>query len=178
MSFRQACRALSVVSVLALAIAGSAVAQDDVRGIDPNQSESLVEVNVPSRAAANELQLEADRYGVSFNDHYLRHNANGSYTVSVLGTDADLAALEAAGYEIAATIEDEHTWYDRIAERQATIKAETRANAAALGTPPRHAAAARRSSPTPTRSSSCASTSSRTTPAASSPSRRRPASRR
>ena len=99
------------------------------------RAESLVEVTVPSRAAGtNQLQAEASPYGVNFSDHYLRHNANGSYTVNVLGTDADLAALEAAGYEITATIENEATWADRMAERQATIDAEARANVAALGT--------------------------------------------
>ena len=52
--------------------AGAAPSGADERGIDPNQGESLVEVNLPSKATAVRLQLEADTYGVDFNEHYLR----------------------------------------------------------------------------------------------------------
>ena len=47
-------------------------ASAEERGIDPNQGESLVEVNLPDKAAAMRLQLEADKYGIDFNEHYLR----------------------------------------------------------------------------------------------------------
>ena len=54
-------------------VAGTASAQtENERGIDPNQGGSLVEVNLPSKAAAMRLQLGAESYGVEFNEHYLR----------------------------------------------------------------------------------------------------------
>ena len=68
--------AVLAAMVVALATAGSAAAQENGRGIDPNQGRSLVEVNLPDKAAAIELQLTADDYGIDFNDHYLRTNAN------------------------------------------------------------------------------------------------------
>ena len=95
------------------------------RGIDPNQGRSLVEVTLPNKAAAIRLQLEPTTYGIDFNDHYLRNNANGTVTVTVFGTDDELAALDAAGYELGTTIEGPATWRDRLAERQADVKAET-----------------------------------------------------
>ena len=57
--------------------AADAGAQVEQRGIDPNQGLSLVEVNVPNKGAAMRLQLEAESYGVQFNEHYLRHNRYG-----------------------------------------------------------------------------------------------------
>jgi len=64
-------RALAVVSACAFAAAGTASAQTaNRRGIDPNQGESLVEVNLPSKGAAERLQLGAESYGVDFNEHY------------------------------------------------------------------------------------------------------------
>ena len=135
MSFRAMRRALLAVTVLALATAGTAAAEDEARGIDPNQGESLVEVTLASKAAAIRLQLEADSYGVEFNDHYLRKNRGGTYTVTVFGTEDDLDALAAAGYEIGATIEGPDTWRARLAERQADVRDEKRADAAALGDP-------------------------------------------
>src|SRR3954471_22007004 len=82
----------------ALAGSGVASAQDEVRGIDPNQGDSLVEVSLSSKGAAMRLQLEAEQYGVEFNDHYLRRNANGSVTVTVFGTQDEIDALADAGY--------------------------------------------------------------------------------
>ena len=136
MSFRAIRRALLAVSVVALAMTGGAAASgDDPRGIDPNQGESLVEVTLQSKAAAMRLQLEADTYGIEFNDHYLRKNQDGTVTVTVFGSEEDLAALEAGGYEIGHVIEGPDTWRARAAERQADVKAETHADAAALGEP-------------------------------------------
>jgi hypothetical protein len=127
-------RALLVAAMFALAMTGDAAAGgDDGRGIDPNQGDSLVEVTLPSKAAAIELQLEADTYGIDFNDHYLRTNADGSVTVTVFGVEDELEALQAAGYELGATVEGPDTWRARLAERQADVKAEKRADAAALG---------------------------------------------
>ena len=94
------------------------------RGIDPNEDRSLVEVILPDKAAAIELQLNAEQYGIDFNDHYLNQNANGSVTVQVFADADQVEALEGAGYELGATIEDQNTWWDRLAERQADIEAE------------------------------------------------------
>jgi hypothetical protein len=81
MSFRAMWRALVALSLCALVVAGAAAADsEETRGIDPNQGENLVEVDLPSKAAALRLQLEAESYGVDFNDHYLRHNQDGSVT--------------------------------------------------------------------------------------------------
>jgi hypothetical protein len=136
MSFSATSRALVAVSLCLLAFAGSAAAQgDEARGIDPNQGESLVEVNLPSKAAGERLQLNADSYGVDFNDHYLRYNQDGSVTVTVFGTDYELAALDVAGYDLGVTIEGPDTWRARIAARQADVRAENRADAAALDEP-------------------------------------------
>src|SRR6266508_3885983 len=125
---------LLAAAILALTFAGGAAAGgDEARGIDPNQGDSLVEITLPDKAAAIRLQLEAESYGVDFNDHYLRTNANGSVTVSVFGTEDELQALSAAGYELGTTIEGPDTWRARIADRQAEIKTEQQAGAAALG---------------------------------------------
>jgi zinc carboxypeptidase/chitobiase/beta-hexosaminidase-like protein len=127
-------RALLAVSLCALAFAGTVGAQgEDARGIDPNQGESLVEVNLPSKDAAIRLQLGAESYGIDFNDHYLRHNQDGSVTVTVFGTDYQLAALDLAGFDLGDTIEGPSTWRARTAAREATERREGRAEAAALG---------------------------------------------
>ena len=132
MGFSGARLAVLAAMLVALATAGSAAAQESERGIDPNQGRSLVEVNLPDKAAAIELQLEADDYGIDFNDHYLRTNADGSVTVTVFGNADELAALEAAGFELGTTIEGPATWRQRAADWQADVKAEETAEAAAL----------------------------------------------
>jgi hypothetical protein len=136
MSFRAMGRALVVLSLCALASAGVAGANsDEARGIDPNQGDSLVEVNLPSKGAAIRLQLEAESYGIEFNDHYLRHNADGTVTVTVFGSEGELEALDAAGYDLGITIEGPDIWRERIKDRQADVRAERRADAAALDEP-------------------------------------------
>jgi hypothetical protein len=133
MTLRAMWRALLALSLCALAVAGVAAADSqEGRGIDPNQGENLVEVDLPSKAAALRLQLEAESYGVDFNDHYLRHNQDGSVTVTVFGTDEEIAALGAAGYEVGTTIEGPAVWRARINQRQANVRAENRAESAAL----------------------------------------------
>jgi hypothetical protein len=114
-----------------MAVTGAAAGME-ARGIDPNQGESLVEVTLPSKAAAMRLQVRAERYGIEFNEHYLRHNADGSVTVTVFGTGGDFAALRRAGYAVGRTIESQATWKDRIADYRAAKRAERRARAAAL----------------------------------------------
>ncbi len=133
MQFLTLWRGAVVVALLALVVAGTAAAADEeTRGIDPNQGRSLVEVHLDSKADAIALQLKADEYGIDFNDHYLRHGANGGVTVTVFGGAEELDALEAAGYELGTTIEGPATWRDRVADRQADVKAEKSAEAAAL----------------------------------------------
>jgi Zinc carboxypeptidase/Chitobiase/beta-hexosaminidase C-terminal domain len=132
MRFRGIWRALLALSLCSLALAGAATADSEIRGIDPNQGESLVEVDVASKAAAVRLQLEAESYGVEFNDHYLRRNQDGSVTVTVFGSEDELAALDAAGYDLGATIEGPDTWRARAAARQKAVRAEDRADLAAL----------------------------------------------
>src|SRR5262245_30883344 len=127
-------RALLAVSTCALVWTSAAAAQDQ-NGTDPNRDLSLVEVNVPNKGAALRLQLEAESYGVEFNEHYLRHNRDGSATVSVLADEEGLDRLDAAGYEIARTIEGPTTWEKRAEQREAGIKQERRADAAALDEP-------------------------------------------
>jgi Zinc carboxypeptidase/Chitobiase/beta-hexosaminidase C-terminal domain len=124
-------RVLGAACVCALVFAGSAAAQDE-RGIDPAQGLSLVEVNVPNKGAALRLQLEAESYGVEFNDHYLRENPSGSFTATVFADDRGLGRLEAAGYEVGATIESPRTWKRRISQRRTAIRRERRARKAAL----------------------------------------------
>ena len=94
----------------------SHVAGAQERGIDPNQGESLVEVIVDSKGAAMRLQLEAETYGVDFNEHYLRRNGDGTFAATVFGTDDELEALADAGYDLGATIEGPDTWRERIAD--------------------------------------------------------------
>jgi hypothetical protein len=49
MSFRAMWRALVALSLCALVVAGAAAADsEETRGIDPNQGENLVEVDLPS----------------------------------------------------------------------------------------------------------------------------------
>ncbi|HEX5979472.1 MAG TPA: hypothetical protein VFY52_00150, partial [Thermoleophilaceae bacterium] len=117
-----------------MALTGAAAGQD-ARGIDPNQGESLVEVDLPSKAAAMRLQLEAEQYGIEFNEHYLRNNADGSVTVTVFGTLDDFASLRDAGYTLGSTIEGPATWEARADEYRADKRAERRSDAAALDNP-------------------------------------------
>jgi hypothetical protein len=129
--------ALLALSIVALGLAGGATASgDDSRGIDPNQGDSLVEVIVPSKAAAIDLQYEAESFGIEFNDHYLGRNANGTYTVTVFGSEGELRALAEAGYELGATIEGPETWEAGLADMKSARRADNRAEAAALGDPP------------------------------------------
>ena len=83
----------------------ASAAEDEGRGIDPHQGESLVEVGFSSKGAAMRLQLAAEDYGVEFNEHYLRRNSNGTVTATVFGTEQEIDGLAAAGYDIGATIE-------------------------------------------------------------------------
>ena len=127
-------RVLWTACVCALVCAGGAAAADE-RGVDPNQGLSLVEVNLADKGAAMRLQLEAESYGVEFNDHYLRNNRDGTVTVTVFAGEEGLDRLDTAGYEIARTIEGRRTWERRIDKRQVDVRRERRADAAALDDP-------------------------------------------
>jgi zinc carboxypeptidase/chitobiase/beta-hexosaminidase-like protein len=128
MGFKRGCCA---VIVAALAGAAPAVAQEQ-RGIDPNQGRSLVEVTLDSRAAAMRLQLEADTYGVEFNDHYLRRNDDGTVTATVFGYQDELNRLAGAGYDLGATLEGPATWREHVKDYLRDVRQEKRADAAAL----------------------------------------------
>ena len=132
MRFKAGGRALVIASLGALAWTGAApaVAQEQ-RGIDPNQGRSLVEVTLDSRAAAMRLQLQADRYGIEFNEHYLRRNRNGTVTATVFGYQDELDRLANAGYDIGATIEGPGTWREHAREYLQDRRQVARAGAAA-----------------------------------------------
>jgi Zinc carboxypeptidase/Chitobiase/beta-hexosaminidase C-terminal domain len=119
------------MSLCALAGAGATTSYADERGIDPNQGDSLVEVNLPNKGAALRLQLEAEKYGIEFNEHYLRKNASGTVTVTVFGTEDELRALDRAGFELGPTIEGPDTWRERLKDRQVEVRKENRAENAA-----------------------------------------------
>jgi len=137
MIFETRLRLLAAASLCALAwtVGTTAANAEQAGAIDASQAESLVEVDLPSKAAAMKLQAEAESYGVEFNDHYLRNNPDGSVTVSVVGTKDGLSALQDAGYEISATIEGPATLEARMTERRADMRAENRSEAAALDQP-------------------------------------------
>ena len=134
MSGRAVRRVLVATFAVTCGWAGVATANvaDDQRGVDPNQGLNLVEIDLPNKGAAMTLQADAERHGVEFNDHYLRTNRDGSVTVSVFGTQSGFDRLEAAGYEVARTIESLRTWEQRVEERQADVRQERRADRAAL----------------------------------------------
>ena len=122
----------AMVGALVWVGAAPALGQEQ-RGIDPNQGRSLVEVTLDGRAAAMRLQLEAETYGIEFNEHYLRRNGDGTVTVTVFGFDDELDALADAGYDLGATIEGPATWREHTQEYLQDVRQEQRADAAALG---------------------------------------------
>ena len=136
MSLRGTWRVLLAISVIALAITGSAVAQEDEGGIALNVDDSLVEVTVASKAAALQLQKSAEDFGVEFNDHYLRSNDDGSFTVTVFASEGELNALAAAGYQIGTTLQGPGASEESLAEMNAARSLEQKSGEAALGDPP------------------------------------------
>ncbi len=136
MSLRGTWRVLLAISVIALAITGSAVAQEDEGGIALNVDDSLVEVTVASKAAALQLQKSAEDFGVEFNDHYLRSNDDGTFTVTVFASEGELNALAAAGYQIGTTLQGPGASEESLAEMNAARSLEQKSGEAALGDPP------------------------------------------
>ena len=111
-------RVLIAVSVCVWTwVAATAGAAADVgRGIDPNQGLSLVEVDLKSKAAAMRLQLKAERYGVEFNEHYLRRNSGRDGHGDGVRDQARLRQAQRAGYDLGPTIEGPVTWERRTAQ--------------------------------------------------------------
>ena len=131
MMARGARRAVALGLLGLLISAGVASAEEAERGIDPNQGRSLVEVSLPSKGAAMRLQLQAESLDVEFNEHYLRRNRDGSVTVNLFGTAKAIRELEDAGYDVGSVIEGPSVWRERLADREAAIRKEERAAAAA-----------------------------------------------
>jgi hypothetical protein len=125
--------ALVAATLGALAWSSAPAGAQEQRGIDPNQGRSLVEVRLDSKAAAMRLQLEAETYGIEFNDHYLRKNGDGSVTATVFGYEDELDKLADAGYDVGATIEGPATWREHVREYQQAVRKQERADAAAAG---------------------------------------------
>jgi Zinc carboxypeptidase/Chitobiase/beta-hexosaminidase C-terminal domain len=136
MSVRGMWRVLLAISVIALAITGGAAAQADEGGINLSVDDSLVEVTVASKAAAIQLQEGADDFGVEFNDHYLRQNDDGTFTVTVFASQAELDALAAAGYEIGTTLQGPSASFESLSEMNSARALEAKSGEAALGDPP------------------------------------------
>jgi Zinc carboxypeptidase/Chitobiase/beta-hexosaminidase C-terminal domain len=137
MTDRKVWRALLALVVVSLALAGVAAASgEEARGIDPNQGDSLVEINLANKAAALRLQNDSEDLGIEFNDHYLRRNDDGTVTVTVFASEEELVELAAAGYDLGATIEGPATWEQRLGQMRADRRAENRADQSALGDPP------------------------------------------
>ncbi len=134
MNARVTRRLFAATSTCALLWSGSAVAAtgDEERGIDPNQGESLVELTLPSKAAAMKLQLDAEQYGIEFNDHYLGRNDDGTVRVHVFGSEADLDRLRAGGYDVD-LLEGPKTWKAQAEARVEATEAERSARWAAEG---------------------------------------------
>ena len=126
MHSRMARRVFAATSLGVLLWSGSASAatEDEQRGIDPSQGKSLAQLTLPSKSAAMRLQLDADRYGIEFNDHYLRKNRDGTVTVHVFGSDADLDRLEDGGFAVDQVLEGPRTWRAQTAARPAAVRNE------------------------------------------------------
>ena len=132
---RKVWRALLVLSVVALGVTGAATANGD-GDVILNEGDSLVQVIVPNKAAAYDLQRRAEDFGVEFNDHYLGRNDDGSYTVTVFASEGELQALAEAGYQIGQTLEGPDSAEADLAEMNSARAAEARSSKAALGDPP------------------------------------------
>jgi hypothetical protein len=122
---RLALRALlACIAVCALGLTSSAAAQED--GLELTPQDQIVEVVVPDRTAIDTLIAE----DVDLVE-YVRENPDGTLTLNAVVNDEELAALEAAGYQIGATIQDHDTYLARIAERNAALAAERASHEAA-----------------------------------------------
>ena len=95
-----------------------------------NPLESLVEVTSDTKAGIEEL---AAKYDLA---EYVRTNDDGSLTTAVYAEQHELDAIEAAGFELGATIEDTNTRLERLEDRdQARAEEELAHELAANGAP-------------------------------------------
>ena len=85
-----------------------------------------MQVIVPDRTAVDAL-IAADVDLVE----YLRENDDGTITLNAVVNDEELAALEAAGYQIGETIEDYDNYLARIDERETALADEALSHEAA-----------------------------------------------
>ena len=88
----------------------------------------------PSKAAALELQEGAEDFGIEFNDHYLGKNADGTVTVTVFGSEDELA-LSPGPATSSARRSRARTWEANVADMKADPGRGPRGDSA-LGDPP------------------------------------------
>ena len=93
---------------------------------DAAADEALVEINLPTREAIDNLL----GIGVDLAE-YRRDEPDGTVTVAAFVTPAERAALETMGYRFGRTVEDRSTWEARTKERQEAIEAEQNSQAIA-----------------------------------------------
>jgi hypothetical protein len=110
------------VGVFALALAGGSAAT----GSEDPDFWANKEVTVPASGDVDRLSELGYDLGES-----VQKNDDGTITIQVIGTDTEFAAISDLGYTIGTTIEDQNTWDQRIAEREAAIAAENRAQSLA-----------------------------------------------
>ena len=113
---------LVVLVVVAFAVTAGPASAD----VEIDRFDSIVEINLPSRAAIDGL-IEQNVDLVE----YVREEPDGTVTVNAVVTEEQQAELEAAGYEIGATVENYQTYLDRVAEIEAAQAAEERSHEAA-----------------------------------------------
>src|SRR5262245_1362397 len=104
--------ALIALVVFALALTGGAGAEGDEEA-PPAASTSTRNVEVIVGSKADIDRLIADGFDLA---EYVNPNQDGSITVNVIGTDEDFAAIQAMGFTLGETIEDESTGAARMLE--------------------------------------------------------------
>jgi uncharacterized repeat protein (TIGR01451 family) len=123
---------IAVAGLLGAALIAGAVPASPAIGFDPPfggpGEEALVEFNVPNRAAADDLIAQGADLA-----EYVRDEPNGTITIAAFVTPTERAYIESLGYAAGVTVEDRSTWLARLAERQAAIENEARADHIAEG---------------------------------------------
>jgi uncharacterized repeat protein (TIGR01451 family) len=126
-------RLIAVAGLLGAALVAGAIPGSIAIGLsDPPFGgpgpEANVEFNLPDRAAADELiAMGADLV------EYIRDEPDGTITINAWVTPAERLFIESLGYPAGRTVEDQSTYEARMAERQAAIDAEKRAQHVAEG---------------------------------------------
>jgi uncharacterized repeat protein (TIGR01451 family) len=123
---------IAVAGLLGAALIAGAVPASPAIGFDPPfggpGEEALVEFNVPNRAAADDLIAQGADLA-----EYVRDEPNGTITIAAFVTPTERAYIESLGYAAGRTVEDRSTWLARLAERQAAIDSQARADHVAEG---------------------------------------------